>query len=76
VSGGAAGASGEIEALHDVAASQPRLVRQLLTVELEDVEDEEGDRWSVGGVAGTAHPGGQQLDVGPAVRGDHDHLTV
>jgi hypothetical protein len=45
--GAAAGAGGEIEALEDVAASQPGLVRQLLTVELEDIEDEEGDGWSV-----------------------------
>jgi hypothetical protein len=67
---------GEVEALEDLAAGLPRLVRQLLTVELEDVEDEEGDRRSVGGVERTVHPGGQQLEVGPAVWRDQDHLAV
>jgi hypothetical protein len=37
----------EVETVQDPAAGGPRLVRQLLTVELEDVEDEEGDPWNV-----------------------------
>jgi hypothetical protein len=24
----------------------------------------------------TVHPGGQQLEVSPAVRSDHDHLAI
>jgi hypothetical protein len=30
----------------------------------------------VAGPVGTVYPGGQQLEVGPAVRSDHYHLTA
>jgi hypothetical protein len=68
--------SDQVEVIKDLSAGAPWFVGQVPAVELEDIEDEERDRMGFGVVAATMDAGAQQLEVGRAIRGEHDHLAV
>ena len=67
----------KLEPVEDGTPLAPWSVPDVLALVAEDVEDVQGDGLGGGAVADSAvEAGGEQLEVGPAVRGGDDHLAV
>jgi hypothetical protein len=69
-------AIGQVEVVEDLPTGLPWPVDQVPACGLEYIEDEEGNGVAVGVVASAMDAGGQQVEVGPAVRGEHYDLAI